>query len=138
MEGMSVHCYTKTHPRAFTLIEVVVSLFIVSVTIALSAAILHSVTLSHHSEFEGNALSIASTQLENARGLGYSALTVGTTTFSDTLLSALPSGYGQLVVTDYNVKTKEVKVTVSWRDQGSSSTSSTTLTTLVTSIGGLP
>jgi prepilin-type N-terminal cleavage/methylation domain-containing protein len=122
--------------RGFSFIEVVVSLFIIGTVIVLSSAILKAAPLSRHAKFENLALSIAQNELEGLRAAGYSSLPAAGS-FSDPLLSSLPSGSGSLSVSDFNAKAKQVAVTVSWREEASSATSSVSLSTLISSVGGL-
>jgi prepilin-type N-terminal cleavage/methylation domain-containing protein len=124
-------------PRGFSFIEVLVSLFVIGTVIMLSSAILKAVPLSRHDTFEQLALSIANSKVETLRAGGYTALP-SNGPFVDTLMTSLPSGSGTMVFSDYNTKTKQVVVSVLWREPASTATSSVSLTTLVTSTGGLP
>jgi len=125
-----------TTPRGFTLIEVVVSLFVMTVAVTLAGTMLHVIPLARHSKFEDLALKIAANQIESARSLGYGAAPASGA-FADTLLSNLPSGSGVITVTDYNLKTKKITATVSWQESSGTASSSVALTTLVTMVGGL-
>jgi len=49
----------------------------------------------------------------------------------------LPSGAGAIIVSDYNAKTKQVVVTVSWQKPGLAART-ISLATLITEVGGLP
>lgn len=129
--------YDSDMPRGFSLIEVVVSLFVIGVVILLSASIIRAVPLSRHAKYENQAASIAQNELESLRSGGYSALPASGS-FTDSLLSTLPSGSGTVDVSDYNAKTKQVSVTVSWQEENATTTSSVAVTTLITSIGSLP
>lgn len=122
--------------KGFSLIEVVVSLFVIGVVILLASAMLTATPLSRHAKYQGIAVSIAGNELESLRNLGYDSIPASGT-FSDPLMSSLPAGSGAIAVSDYNNKTKAVTVTVSWVETGQASTTSVALTTLVTSIGGL-
>ncbi len=122
--------------KGFSLIEVVVSLFVIGVVILLASSILKAAPLSRHAKFEGTAATIASNELETLRALGYDALPANGT-FSDALLSTLPAGSGSYASSDFNTKTKQVTVTVSWVETGATASSTVSLTTLVASIGGL-
>jgi prepilin-type N-terminal cleavage/methylation domain-containing protein len=124
-------------PRGFSLIEVVISIFLIGLLVVLSGVFLMAAPLSRHVKLENTALSIAGNKLEELRGAGYAALPV-TGPFSSSALSALPQGAGDVTVTDYNTRTKQVVVTVAWREKEASATSTVALTTLITEIGGLP
>jgi Tfp pilus assembly protein PilV len=121
--------------RGFSMLEVVISLFVVTVAILLSTAILYATSLTRHAKYEDLATKIASNELETLRGLGYAALPASNT-FSDTLLASLPQSSASYTVQTYNATTKQVNVVVSWKEQGA--TVSVTLATLVTQTGGLP
>jgi prepilin-type N-terminal cleavage/methylation domain-containing protein len=125
-----------TSVKGFTLIEVIVSLFIVAVTVVLTGAMLQATALTKHVRNEDLGSKIASNELETLRSLGYAAIPTSGT-FSDARLSSLPSGVGTFDVSAYDVKTKKVIVTVSWRESNQA-TSTVALTTLVTQLGGLP
>jgi prepilin-type N-terminal cleavage/methylation domain-containing protein len=123
--------------RGFTLIEFTVSLFVIAVAIALTAAMLHASFLIRHVKDEDLASKIASNKMESVRSLGYSNVPA-TGSFTDTLMTSLPQGSGTLTVSTYDTATKKVIVTVFWKEAGQNATSSVALTTLVTQIGGLP
>jgi prepilin-type N-terminal cleavage/methylation domain-containing protein len=123
------------HPRGFTLIEVVITIFLVGLLAVLTANILKVTPLSSHAKEEHTALAIASNKIEELRAGGYAAVPVSGS-FSDPDLANLPNGGGALTVSAYNAKTKQVTVTVTWSESGTSR--NVALTTLVTGIGGLP
>jgi prepilin-type N-terminal cleavage/methylation domain-containing protein len=122
--------------RGFSLVEVVISLFVIGVTIALTTTMLTLMPLSRHAKDQSLALSIASNEVEGLRSLGYASLPASGS-FSDTQLSLLPQGSGSITVTDFNPRTKQVDVTVSWQENASTASSSVSLTTLITTVGGL-
>jgi prepilin-type N-terminal cleavage/methylation domain-containing protein len=122
--------------RGFSLIEVVISLFVIGVTIALTTTMLTLMPLSRHAKDQSLALSIAANEVEGLRALGYASLPASGS-FSDAQLALLPQGSGALSVTDFNARTKQVEVTVSWQENASAASSSIALTTLITDVGGL-
>lgn len=121
-------------PRGFSLIEVVISLFIVTVTITLAGEMLTLMSLSRHAKNQALALSIARNEISILRAAGYDTMPASGS-FSDTQLSSLQNGAGALAVSDYNAQTKQVTATVSWLEK--SATTSVSMTTLVTKTGGL-
>lgn len=124
--------------RGFTLLEVVISVFMLGVMLIMLQAILQSATLVRVSKNQGIALSIAKNELEYVRSLGY-ALLPGYTTFSDSLVSTLPTAATTtFAVSTYNTKAKQVTVSVVWLDPGSSASSTVTLSTIIAQTGGLP
>lgn len=122
--------------KGFSLIEIVVSLFVIGIVILLGSAILRAAPLSRHAKYEGVAASIATDELETVRSLGYDNVPASGA-FTDALMSELPQGAGAIAVSDFNLKTKAVTVTVSWVEAGATASSSVALSTLITSIGGL-
>jgi prepilin-type N-terminal cleavage/methylation domain-containing protein len=122
-------------PRGFTLIEVVIAIFLVGLLAVLTANILTATPLATHAKEEQTALAIASNRMEALRAGGYAALPASGP-FSDASLANLPGGSGEVTVSTYNSNTKEVTVTVSWNEDGTPH--DVVLTTLVTEIGGLP
>ena len=123
--------------RGFSLVEVIVSIFIVGVMLLLLQAIIYSGVLVRTSKSQGIALAIARTELEILRAGGYAALP-SSGSFSNSLLSSLPNATTTLIVNSYNEKTKQVTANVIWTDSGSATSSIVSLSTLITKTGGLP
>ena len=123
--------------RGFSLVEVIVSIFIVGVMLLLLQAIIYSGVLVRTSKSQGIALAIARTELEILRAGGYAALP-SSGSFSNSLLSSLPNATTTLVVNSYNEKTEQVTANVIWMDSGSATSSVVSLSTLITKTGGLP
>lgn len=96
---------------------------------------LHVISLSRHARYEDIARISAANELEGLRALGYSSLPASAS-FTDSLLTTLPSGSGSFTISDYNAKEKQVTVAVAWQEPNAA-TSTVSLTTLVTSVGGL-
>lgn len=126
----------KTSQRGFTIIEVVITLFIFSIMLVLYVAASNTVTLNKTAKFQQIAYRIAEAELEGLRGTAFASLPVaGTSNISDPLLSQLPSGTATLTTVDANSKTKQFDVNVAWTDPGAK-THTVRLTTLITQ-GGL-
>lgn len=124
--------------RGFSLIEVIISIFIVSVALILFQAIARSSVLVRTSKDQGIALAIARNELEALRAKGYAALP-GSGSFSSSLLSALPgAATATLTVSAVNAKTKQVSASVVWSEPGAAASSTVSLSTLITETGGLP
>lgn len=124
--------------RGFSLIEVVISLFIVGVMLVLLQSVIVSGILVRVSKNQGIALSIARSEIEMLRANGYEALPANGP-FLNSLLDTLPrAATTTLTVSTYNAKTKQVSVDVVWRDAGSAASSTVSLQTLITQTGGLP
>lgn len=120
--------------RGFSLIEVVISIFIVGIMIFMSNAILLGSPLIQNAKNQDIALKIVVNEMEGLRALGYSSLPASGP-FSDDLLTSLPSGSANIIVSDFNEDTKKVVATVEWTEKGTQK--SVSLSTLITKIGGL-
>lgn len=122
--------------RGFTLLEVVISLFVVGVAVVLAGTLVHVIPLVRHAKNEDIALKIAANEIETVRAAGYGSLP-GDGSFSDALLIDLPMATGTIEVEDFNDKTKQVTARVSWQETSSAASSTVELSTLITNIGGL-
>lgn len=122
--------------RGFSFIEIMVALFIMSMMLLLFQAVLRSGMLVTSTQNQDTALTIARNEIEKVRAEGYAAVPASGS-FSDTLLTTLPSGSAALTTSVYNAKTKSVTVSVSWQERNKTASSSVSLSTLITQIGGL-
>lgn len=120
--------------KGFSLIEVVVSIFVIGVMIVASAALLGGVPASRLARNQSIALTVAQNQIESLRAAGYAALPASGP-FSDTELSALSSGAGSIAIAAYDARTKRIDVSVSWEEEAGPQ--AITLTTLIAETGGL-
>jgi prepilin-type N-terminal cleavage/methylation domain-containing protein len=118
----------------YTIIELLIALFIVGVSLTVYQVSLNTATLNKQAKYEDIGLRIASSKIEELRATAYASLP-SSGSFSHTLLSTLPSGAGTIAVSDYNAETKEIMVAVTW--QLGSRTKTVSLQTLITEIGGL-
>jgi prepilin-type N-terminal cleavage/methylation domain-containing protein len=122
--------------RGFTLIEIMVAVCIIALAGMLTGTMLQATALARHIRYEDLATKIASNQLESLRAARYVALPASGS-FSNALLTSLPSGTGSTTITVVNSFTKQITVGVSWKDPGRSNTSYVGVTTLMTQYGGL-
>lgn len=120
----------------FTLIEVLITVFVVGVLVALYGVGVMTTSLTREAAHQDIALHAASQQLESLRMGGYAALPASGA-FSNTQVTQLPSGSGAMTISVLNTKTKQVLVTVSWQE-GSRGSRSVSLSTYITETGGLP
>lgn len=105
--------------NGFSLIEVVLSLFIILalVTILLTASA--TLRTSRNSNLQVTATQIASRQIENLRNTDYASLpTSGTTPFSDSNLSKLPNSTATQTFSSYGTDIQQVTLQVSWQESG--------------------
>jgi prepilin-type N-terminal cleavage/methylation domain-containing protein len=121
--------------RGFTLIEMLVTLFIMSATFIFVTIVIGTIKTTRDSAYENIAFRIADNKLDELRAGGYGALPANGP-FSVPELSNLPQGVASTSVTSWNAKTKQVVAGVSWQDQGGLARF-VSLTTLITESGGL-
>ncbi len=100
-----------------SLIEVLISMFLLTVLVALYGAALNTLALTGKLRNENLAYNVASRQIETLRETPFASLS-GSGTISDPLLSSIPSGSGSYAVVDHSTFTgmKEITVTVNWND----------------------
>lgn len=120
--------------KGFTLIEVLVTVFLVGMLLVGFTAVIKISALSRVSQHQEIALRIATYALEEARAQPFASTTSGS--FADANLAELAQATGTLTVTSLNAKTNQLTVTVSWQEQAMG-TSSISLSTLKTETGGL-
>lgn len=120
-------------PRGgFTLIEIVVSVFLIGAATMLFAASLNTLSFTHAVRYDDIALRIANNKLETLRAGGYDALPASGA-FTDPILPSLPQGTASTTITTFNAKTKEVVVQVGWKQDAA--TRVLTIATLITQGG---
>jgi len=100
-----------------SLIEVVISMFMLSVLLVFYASALNLVALSRRMRNENLAYHVANKQMETLRDTPLAAL-AASGSINDPMLTQLHSGTGNFTVADYPGFTgmKEMVVTVSWND----------------------
>lgn len=125
-----------TPGRGFSLIEAVVSMGIMGVALLAVGTLTHTIPLAQQTRYETLALAIAADKVGSVRGGGYGSVP-SSGSFMSPDMATLPDGAGTLVVSDYNDKTKQVTVMVSWQKPGLAARS-ISLSTLITEVGGLP
>ena len=126
---------TELQPRGFTLIEMLVAVFVMSVAAAFVTIVTGTIKVTRDSGFESIAFRVATAKLDELRAGGYAALPASGA-FVDPTLTSLPSGIASTSITDWNATTKQVAAGVSW--QGADGLArNVSLTTLITQSGGL-
>ncbi len=126
---------TKLKQAGFSIIEVVITLFIIGVTLILYQAASHTIILNRYGRYKEVALRIADQKIQTMRTTAFPSLPT-TGTFNDPLLSALPQGAGSITVTNENARLKRVSVLVTWRNPQGTGTQQVKLDTFITQ-GGL-
>ena len=123
--------------NGFSLIEVTVAIAIMGTVIVATSVLLQRVSVNGREVRDHDlALKIARHEIASLRTSGYDALPANGP-FADALLNSLSAGAGTVTVSDFNAKTKQVTVGVTWTGAGFVS-QSVVLTTLVAQTGGLP
>ncbi len=121
--------------KGFGLIEVIVTLFLITVTLLLFQATANSIILNKYSRYREIALRIADQKLQDLRTTPYAELP-STGSFADPQLSSLPNGQAAITVADLNTRLKDVTVTVTWNNPNGSGTQRIRLQTYIDQ-GGL-
>jgi prepilin-type N-terminal cleavage/methylation domain-containing protein len=120
----------------FSLIEVVVTLFIIGVIFVIYQVALNGIFLTRNAKDQEVALRVATHKVEELRSLGYFSLPASGA-FTDSQLSSLLQSSASMAISDYNLKTKQITVTVSWKENNTNVPHSLQLNTLISQDGGL-
>jgi prepilin-type N-terminal cleavage/methylation domain-containing protein len=122
--------------KGFSIIEVVISLFILGIIIIVYAASANTVTINQRARNKQLAVRIAVSEIESLRSTPYTSFP-SSYNITNTMLANLPHGaMGTVTISDYNDMTKQIVASVTWTDPGKTASSNYSLTTLVTQ-GGL-
>lgn len=105
----------KSRQAGLSIVEVVITLFIIGVTLILYQATSRTVILNRFSRYKEIGLRIADQQVQTLRTTAFASLPASGT-FTSPLLSSLPQGTATMTLTDENVRLKRVIVTVSWKN----------------------
>ena len=128
---------SKTNSRpGYSLVEVLITLFIVAMALVLYQVAASSIRLTRTAKHQGVALRVANDKMEELRAGGYDAMPVSGS-FADPELDVLAENSAEINITDFNSDTKQVLVQIQWREPGSATFRNLTLVTLVTKTGGL-
>jgi type II secretory pathway pseudopilin PulG len=127
--------------RGISLIELILVVVAVGILALLVSSLPSSIQSIRHSGNTSLAREIASKQLDYFKKQPYANLSNGTSTFSDTGLSKLPSPTAEYEIDDCPVdictsgeEAKKIKVIITWQEQGD--TKNIELSTLIAE-GGL-
>ena len=113
-----------------------VTLFIVGLVLVLFQQALGKSRLVNYADDQESALRVANNKIEELRAGGYAALPASGN-FSDSQLNTLPNSSAAMAITNFNANTKQVVITIQWRQLVSSPMKNVSLTTLITKTGGL-
>lgn len=103
-----------------SLIEVIVTMFMISVLLVLYVAALNTVAITKKLKYENLAYHVASKKMEELRSITIASLPASGA-ISDSMLSQIPTGSGSFTVVDHAgfAGLKEITVTVIWNDGAS-------------------
>ena len=135
LEFIEVFIYMFHTNHGFTLVEVLVSISVLGMMLVFFASTFSNTRLSRDVARQDIALRIIKQKMEDLRALGYNNLPVNGT-FSNSLLSSLPSGVGSTTVSDFNSTLKQATVGISW-NESSTTPRYLSATTLIGKVGGL-
>ena len=98
--------------KGFTLIEVMLTVFVLALTALIFAAVFPTSQISRmKAAYMSYAVSIARQKIEEQKSAGYAGILVGTITSP---VDELPSGIETITITQYATNIKEVKVKITW------------------------
>lgn len=118
--------------RGFTLIEIVLSMFVILAIVTILFTTSATFKTSRRSNLNTLAGKIAARQVESLRKTDYSSLpAVGSSSFTDSELTRLPEGTANQTVSLYqsNADVKQFAITVGWSEGGMAK--SVTMDTLI-------
>lgn len=121
--------------RGFTLIEILVSIFILGAIAIIYLTAINTITLTREIRQKDIALRVIDKEIESLRAGGYAGLG-SSGSFSDALLSDLPNSSASTTISSYNANIKQVDVSVGWQEVGLPSRY-LSATTLIVDNGGL-
>jgi prepilin-type N-terminal cleavage/methylation domain-containing protein len=122
--------------KGFSFPEVMITIFVVAIVLVLYIAAANTIRILKTSKDQEIALRVANNKVEELRAGGYDNLPASGS-FSSSQLSTLPNSSGTMTITDFNARTKQVQITVEWREPSNTSARNVSLVTLVTRVGGI-
>ncbi len=124
----------KIKQQGYSLLEIPISLFIIGLVLVIYHAASNTVILNVNAKHQELAQRIAVSKMEDLRSGSYTSLPASGT-FTHSYLSQLPSSTARIDVTNFNSDTKQVVVTVTWKEPGNPKTRTVSFTTLMTKNG---
>lgn len=120
--------------KGFGIIEVVVTLFLIGVTLLMFAIVSNSVVLNKYNKYKEVALRIAEHELQELRTTPYASLP-SSGSLSNTQLSSIPQGTATLTITEIETGLSEADVVVSWQNPSGTGTQQVSLSTYLWQTG---
>ncbi|HEV8601351.1 MAG TPA: prepilin-type N-terminal cleavage/methylation domain-containing protein [Patescibacteria group bacterium] len=107
----------KKPQQGISLIEVIVSMFVVAAIFILYISALNTVATTRKLKYEDLAYHVANKKMEELRATSFASLPASGS-ISDSMLNQIPSGVGSFTVANYSgyAGLKEITVTVTWTD----------------------
>lgn len=112
----------------FSIIEVVITLFMIGITLVLFQVTSNSVVINKYNRFKEVALRVAENELQSLRTTPYGSLP-SSGSFTNSQLSSIPNGAGQINITELSDGFAEATVTVTWENPSASGTQQVELST---------
>ncbi|MDD3486925.1 MAG: type II secretion system protein [Candidatus Moranbacteria bacterium] len=126
----------KGEKTGFSILEVFITIFIIGVILILYQASLSGFYIIRTVKDQEIALRVANNKLEELRSAGYDNIP-STGSFNNPQLSDFLDKSSILTVEDFNAETKQITVTINWREKAGAPFKNVSLTTLVTKNGGI-
>lgn len=124
----------KSKPDGFSIIEVVVAMFILVVMLLLYGAASNSMVLNRDARQKELALRILVSEIEELRAMNFGDLPVSGA-LSNSLLSLLPAPTLTLTMSDINPSFKKAVVNITWQDPANNNPRVMELSTYISSQG---
>ncbi|MDQ3018888.1 MAG: hypothetical protein M3Q64_03395 [bacterium] len=105
----------KLNQAGFSIVEVVVMLFIIGVMLLLFQTTSNTVILNRYGRYKEIALRAADQKVQTMRTTVFASIPA-TGSFTDSQIESLPNGAGTITVTDEDETLKHVVVTITWRN----------------------
>ncbi len=123
-----MHIKNHNQQRGFGILEVVVTLFIIGVTLLLFAIVSNAVVLNKYNRYKEVALRVAEHELQALRTTPYASLP-SSGSLVNSQLGTLPQGSASLDISEIGTGLSQATVTVSWRNPTASGTQQISLST---------
>ena len=107
--------HKKINQKGFGILEVVITIFLIGVTLLLFQVVSNSVVLNKYNKYKEVALRVAEHQLQDLRTTPYGSLPASGS-FNNSQLSEIPNGAGQMTLTEVQDGLTEAVVTVTWNN----------------------
>lgn len=126
--------FKQKNQSGFSIVEVVLTLFIIGVTLLLFQMVSNTVVLNKYNRYKEIALRIAENEVQVLRTTNYANLP-SSGSFSDSLLSTIPQGTGTITISQIDTGFSQATVTVTWRNPTSTSNQQIVLSTYLWQYG---